>query len=140
MSKQHVHLQNMNKTSAKFQNDQAKIVGGVALTKYPLLASEMPKNDLSSQVDFFSTNVQTACTSSDHEQNISKVSKTVGGVALTKYPFIVSTDGLTNLKSLSTFVGRQIYIARLRHELEIPSAIHRIYAMPSIGLAANCDM
>ena len=38
-------MSNMNKTSAKFQRDQNKIVGGVALTKYSLIASEMSKNN-----------------------------------------------------------------------------------------------
>ena len=36
ISKSHAHLQTMEKTCAKFQNDQYKIVWGVALTRYPL--------------------------------------------------------------------------------------------------------
>ena len=36
ISKPHAHLQTMGKTCAKFQNDQYKIVWGVALTRYPL--------------------------------------------------------------------------------------------------------
>ena len=44
MSKPHAHLQTMNKIyKKKFQNGQDKIVGRVALTKYPLIASEMLK-------------------------------------------------------------------------------------------------
>ena len=39
----HAHLPTMNKTCAMFQKDQTKIVAGVVLTKYPLIASEMPK-------------------------------------------------------------------------------------------------
>ena len=45
MSKPHAHLQTMNKTYTKFQKGQNKIVGRVALTKYPLIASEMLEND-----------------------------------------------------------------------------------------------
>ena len=36
MSKQCAHLQTMAKTSVKFQNDWAKTVGGVVLTRHPL--------------------------------------------------------------------------------------------------------
>ena len=36
ISKLHAHLQSLTKTPVKFQNDWDKIVGGVALTKYPL--------------------------------------------------------------------------------------------------------
>ena len=36
ISKCHVHLQSLTKTPVKFQKDWDKIVGGVALTKYPL--------------------------------------------------------------------------------------------------------
>ena len=59
----------MNKTSAKFQNDQPKILGGVALTKYPCSAFEMPKNHkvykLKKRREKLNDNV--------HEQNICKV-------------------------------------------------------------------
>ena len=37
--------QTINKTYAKFQKDETKIVGEVNLTKYPLIASEMLFND-----------------------------------------------------------------------------------------------
>ena len=46
MSIPHAHLQTMKKTFTKLQKVQNNIVGGVALTKYPLNTSEMPKNDL----------------------------------------------------------------------------------------------
>ena len=36
ISKPHAHLQTMEKTCAKFQKDQYKIVWGIALTRYPL--------------------------------------------------------------------------------------------------------
>ena len=36
ISKCHAHLQSLTKTPVKFQKDWDKIVGGVALTKYPL--------------------------------------------------------------------------------------------------------
>ena len=36
ISKPHAHLKTMEKTCAKFQNDQYKIVWGVVLTRYPL--------------------------------------------------------------------------------------------------------
>ena len=36
ISKCHAHLQSLTKTPVKFQNDWDKIVGEVALTKYPL--------------------------------------------------------------------------------------------------------
>ena len=39
MSKPHTHLQTMNKASAQFQKDQARVIGGVVLTKYTLMAS-----------------------------------------------------------------------------------------------------
>ena len=39
MSKPYAHLQTINKTFAKFQKDLNKIVGEVALTKYPLNTS-----------------------------------------------------------------------------------------------------
>ena len=42
----HVHIQIMNITHAKFEKDRNKIAGGVALTKYPIIASEMAKIDL----------------------------------------------------------------------------------------------
>ena len=44
MCKLHVHLQTMHKTPAKFHKDLTKMVG-VVLSKYPLIVSEMPKND-----------------------------------------------------------------------------------------------
>ena len=37
MCKQYGHLHTMAKTSVKFQNDWPKTVGGVALTRHPLL-------------------------------------------------------------------------------------------------------
>ena len=36
ISKCHAHLQSLTKTPVKFQKDWDKIVGGAALTKYPL--------------------------------------------------------------------------------------------------------
>ena len=36
ISKYHAYLQSLTKTHVKFQKDWDKIVGGVALTKYPL--------------------------------------------------------------------------------------------------------
>ena len=39
MSKPQVHLQTINKTSAKFQKDGSKTVRGVVLINYPLFAS-----------------------------------------------------------------------------------------------------
>ena len=36
ISKCHAHLQSLTKTHVKFQKDWDKIIGGVALTKYPL--------------------------------------------------------------------------------------------------------
>ena len=35
--KRHAHLQNLTKIHAEFQKDWAKIVGGVAFTRYPAL-------------------------------------------------------------------------------------------------------
>ena len=43
MPKPHELLQTMNKTFARFTKDLNDIVGEVALTKYPLIASEMVK-------------------------------------------------------------------------------------------------
>ena len=43
LSKPQQHLQTMNTIYAMFQKDPTKIVGKVALTKYPLLALEMKK-------------------------------------------------------------------------------------------------
>ena len=39
MSKPRADVMTTNKTSAKFQKDQPKTAGGVALTKYPIIAS-----------------------------------------------------------------------------------------------------
>ena len=44
MSKQYAHLHTMAKTSVKFQNDLAKTVGGVALTRHPLIIKVLGKN------------------------------------------------------------------------------------------------
>ena len=44
MSKPHAHLQTMNKTPTKFQKDQDKMLGGVVLTKYPPIVSDMLKS------------------------------------------------------------------------------------------------
>ena len=35
-AKSHAHIQTLTKTPAKFQKDPAKIVGGVAFTRYPM--------------------------------------------------------------------------------------------------------
>ena len=47
MSKQYAHLHTMAKTSVKFQNDWAKTVGGVALTRHPLTIRVLGKKRLS---------------------------------------------------------------------------------------------
>ena len=39
MSKPHSHPQTMDKTSAQYKKDKSKIVGGVALIKYQIIAS-----------------------------------------------------------------------------------------------------
>ena len=58
-----------NKTHAKFQIDQNK--GGVVLTKYPLIVQNAEKVRKLKNDD----NAQTTSISSDHVQNICKVSK-----------------------------------------------------------------
>ena len=48
ISKPHVNLKTMAKTSVKFQRNRHKTVGGVAHTRYPLsihFDSKTPKND-----------------------------------------------------------------------------------------------
>ena len=40
MSKPHAYLQTMVKTSAKFQEDRYKTLGGVAHTRYPLSSGD----------------------------------------------------------------------------------------------------
>ena len=44
-NKPHAILQTMNKIPLNFKKAQNVIVRGVALTKYPIIASEMQKND-----------------------------------------------------------------------------------------------
>ena len=43
MSKLHAYFQTMSKTIARFQKYWNKIIRGVTFTKYPLIASDMPK-------------------------------------------------------------------------------------------------
>ena len=47
MNKQYAHLHTMAKTSVKFQNDWAKTVGGVALTRHQLYIRVLGKKRLS---------------------------------------------------------------------------------------------
>ena len=99
----------MNKTSEKCLKDQTKIVVGVVLTQYPFMASEIPKmTKFSCQIEKKNKknddNVRTICTSSDHDQTSAKFqkdqTKTVGRVAITKHPLIVSTDGQINKQTI----------------------------------------
>ena len=97
------------KTSAKTQKDRNQIVG-VALTKKLLIVSEMAKSDevhkLKKVREKNDDNVQTPCSSLDHEQNTptkfqNDRTKTVKSCAH-KIPFSLRlrTDGQTHFNSL----------------------------------------
>ena len=83
ISKSYANLQTMAKTCTKVQKDQYKIVWGVALTRYPLSqhfhriwgqkwqSSQSGKSNKNKRKDY----IQIICTSSDHGENMCKVSK-----------------------------------------------------------------
>ena len=75
----------MNKTFAKFQKNQKNIVGGIALTKYLLIASEMAKMTMVSKP--YAQHQTMNKTSAKNKINKYR-NKSVGGDALTKYPHI----------------------------------------------------
>ena len=72
MPKPHAHLQSMNKNICKVPKDRNRIIG-VALTKKLLIVS----SDEVHKLKKVKNNVQTPCSSLDHEQNTYKISKTI---------------------------------------------------------------
>ena len=70
MPKPHAHLQSMKKNICKVPKDRNRIVG-VALTKLLLIVS----SDEVHKLKKVKNNVQTTCSSLDHEQNTYKISK-----------------------------------------------------------------
>ena len=102
ISKPHAHLQSMMKTSVKFQNNRNKTVGGVAHTRYYLSihfhyqnARKMTKFKLQKNVS--KINLRIISKPHAHLQSMMKTSvkfqknwtKTVGGVAHTRYPLSI---------------------------------------------------
>ena len=94
--------------SAKFQNLPNKIVGGVALTKYPLIVSEM-MNDRT---------------------------LTVRGVALTKYPLIASTDG----KMERQIDGMMDGTKKMDHEAQPKTSISHSYTDESLSSGLSLSL